>query len=134
MLDTDLSHRLAEIDRSIAECERRLALAEGVPLEPAVEAAVQAAGALVRAAIRAEGDKTAPPDDADLLDAFRALAKGDPSWNAIRENLRELVYYRNCIAQGRRDALPPVPERMAVRLARHVYLYVKTRCEREGRL
>jgi len=35
---------------------------------------------------------------------------------------------------GRRDALPAVPERMAVRLARHVFLYLKTRCEREGRL
>jgi len=134
MLDTDLSRRLAEIDRSIAETERRLAGAEGVPVEQAVEVAVQAADALVRAAIQAEGDKPAPPDDADLLGAFRALARGDPSWNAIRENLRELVYYRNCVALGRRDALPAVPERMAVRLARHVYLYVKTRCEREGRL
>jgi hypothetical protein len=60
--------------------------------------------------------------------------KGDPGWNAIRENLRELVYYGNCIALGRRDALPAAPERMAIRLARHVHLYVKTRCEREGRL
>jgi len=134
MSDPDLSRRLADIDRSIAEWESRLALADAVPIEDAVEAAVRAAGALVRAAIRAEGDKPAPSDDADLLDAFRLLAKGDPSWNAIRENLRELVYYRNCVAQGRRDALPAVPERMAVRLARHVYLYVKTRCEREGRL
>jgi hypothetical protein len=34
----------------------------------------------------------------------------------------------------RQDALPPVPEKMAVRIARHVYLYIRTRCIREGRL
>jgi len=134
MSDPDLSRRLADVDRSIVEWERRLGLADAVPLEQAVEAAIQAAGALVRAYLEAEGGKPLPPGDADLLEAFRVLAKGDPSWNAIRENLRELVYYRNCVARGRRDALPAVPERMAVRLARHVYLYVKTRCEREGRL
>jgi hypothetical protein len=60
--------------------------------------------------------------------------KGDPSWNAIRDNCRELVYYRNCIQLDRRDALPPAASRMAVRIARHVFLYMSTRCQREGRL
>ena len=65
----------------------------------------------------------------NLLDAFRTLAKGDPSWNAVRDNLRELIYYRNCIASGREDALPPVPEKMAIRTARHLYLYFLGRCQ-----
>jgi hypothetical protein len=34
----------------------------------------------------------------------------------------------------RKDALPAAPAKMAVRTARHVYLYTRTRCVREGRL
>jgi hypothetical protein len=134
MPDSSLARRLTEIDGAIADWERRIAGAETVPVGEAVEAAVRAAHDLVRAYLQAEGGKPVPGADVDLLEAFRLLAKGDPSWNAIRENLRELVYYRNCVTLGRRDALPAVPERMAVRLARHVFLYLKTRCEREGRL
>lgn len=138
MRDPNLSDLLTQVDASIATWERRLAGGDAASGEDAVERAVDAAigasSTLVRAYIAAEGGKPVPPEDADLLETFRVLVKGDPGWNAIRENLRELVYYRNCIALGRRDALPAAPERMAIRLARHVYLYVKTRCEREGRL
>jgi len=88
----------------------------------------------VRAYLAAEGSKPVPAADADLLDAFKVLVKGDPTWNAIRDNLRELVYYRNCLATGRADALPAVPEKMAIRLARHLYLYLRTRCVKEGRI
>jgi hypothetical protein len=55
------------------------------------------------------------------------LIRSDPSWNAARDNLRELVYYRNCLDSGRADALPAVPQKMAVRLARHLFLYFKSR-------
>lgn len=134
MLDSTLAHQLTEIDAAIGEWERRFAAAGDLSVDEAVAAATQATSRLVRAYLRAEGRKPVPPEDSDLLETFRVLAKGDPSWNAIRENLRELAYYRNCMAMGRRDALPAVPGRMAVRLARHVYLYVRTRCEREGRL
>jgi hypothetical protein len=34
---------------------------------------------------------------------------------------------------GREDALPRVPEKLAVRTARHVNLHFKTRCIRDGR-
>jgi hypothetical protein len=134
MRDPNLSDRLTRVDDSIAIWERRLAAGEAVAAGQAVDAALAAASALARAYIEAEGSKPVPAEETDLLETFRILVKGDPGWNAIRENLRELVYYRNCIALGRRDALPSAPERMAIRLARHVYLYVKTRCEREGRL
>jgi hypothetical protein len=134
MRDPNLSDRLTRVDDSIAIWERRLAAGQAVAPEQAVDAALAAASALARAYIEAEGSKPVPAEETDLLEAFRILVKGDPGWNAIRENLRELVYYGNCIALGRRDALPAAPERMAIRLARHVHLYVKTRCEREGRL
>ncbi len=73
--------------------------------------------ALVAAYIANAGQKTLPGTDADFLEAFRVLVKGDSTWNAIRENCRELVYYRNCINMGRRDALPKVLGKMAVRTA-----------------
>jgi hypothetical protein len=125
---------LERIDAEIAGWERRLAAGEPLALEPALEAATGAGLALVRAYVAAEGSKPVPAEDADLLDAFKVLVKGDPTWNAIRDNLRELVYYRNCLAAGRADALPAVPEKMAIRLARHLYLYVRTRCVKEGRI
>jgi hypothetical protein len=125
---------LERIGAQIASWEARLAAGEPLALEPALAAASAAALALLRAYIAAEGKKPVPAEDADLLEAFKVLVKGDPSWNAIRDNLRELVYYRNCLAAARADALPAVPEKMAVRLARHVYLYVRTRCIREGRI
>ena len=125
---------LERIDADIADLERRLASGEPLALEPTLQAVSGAALALVRAYVAAEGSKTVPPEGADLLEAFKVLVKGDPTWNAIRDNLRELVYYRNCLAAGRADALPAVPEKMAIRLARHLYLYVRTRCVKEGRI
>lgn len=74
------------------------------------------------------------PETDDPLEVFRAFVKGDPSLNAVRDNVRELVYYRNCLDMDRIDALPARPERMAVRTARHVYLYLYTRCTQEERL
>jgi hypothetical protein len=129
-----MQEELERIDADIARWEARLAAGERLELEPALDAATDAARGLIRAFVAAEGKKAVPPADADLLEVFKLLVKGDPSWNAIRDNLRELVYYRNCLAAGRADALPAVPEKMAVRLARHVYLYVRTRCIREGRI
>jgi len=129
-----MDEELERIDAQIAAWERKLAAGEPLGLEPALEAASGAALALLRAYIAAEGRKPVPAADAELLDAFKVLVKGDPTWNAIRDNLRELVYYRNCLAMGRSDALPAVPERMAIRLARHLYLYVRSRCVKEGRI
>jgi hypothetical protein len=126
--------QLERIDAEIAIWEQKLAAGEPVALEPALEAASGAALALLRAYLAAVGSKPVPAEDADLLDAFKVLVKGDPTWNAIRDNLRELVYYRNCLAAGRADALPAVPEKMAIRLARHLYLYLRTRCVKEGRI
>ena len=125
---------MSESTRELVLWERKLAAGEPLALDEALEAASGAALALIRAYLAAEGSKPVPAGDADLLEAFKVLVKGDPTWNAIRDNLRELVYYRNCLALGRADALPAVPEKMAIRLARHIYLYLRTRCVKEGRV
>lgn len=123
----------SRVDVELASLEARLARGEVLPLAPTVDAAIELVRALLVAWMEEDG-KPAPDTNTGFLDVFRAFVKGDPSWNAIRDNCRELVYYRNCINMGREDALPRVAEKMAVRTARHVYLYMKTRCIRDGRL
>jgi hypothetical protein len=115
---------LDQIEQDIAalEAAARARDALGDVLEPAIALVART----LRARLDAEG-KSAPADDADLLEVWRALVKGDPTWNAIRDNCRELVFYRNCLALGRADALPPAPHRMAVRTVRHIFLYVRSR-------
>jgi len=128
-----LADTFTRVDARIAAWERRL----GADAPPAFEAVLEDAIGAVRTLIDAllvAGGKPPPPPEADLLEAFKRLARGAPRWNAVRDNLRELIYYRNCLALGRRDALPAAPERMALRTVRHVYLYMRSRCESEGLL
>ncbi|MEW6313503.1 MAG: hypothetical protein AB1513_05590 [Pseudomonadota bacterium] len=122
-----LSCAFQQADARLLELEARLAGKEALPLAATVEQAIAMVRSLIVAYLAEEGRKMLPPQDADLLDVFKVLVKGDPSWNALRDNCRELVYYRNCIAADRLDALPLAPEKMAVRTARHIYLYLKTR-------
>lgn len=129
----DLGERLGEIDARIGALETRVAVGD-TPLADVLEPAIRLVSDAMCAYVEAAGEKAPPTQEADILDTWRLLVKGDPTWNAIRDNCRELVYYRNCIAGGRADALPPAPARMAVRLLRHVYLYVRVRCAREGRI
>jgi len=129
-----LSAMFAEADSALCDREAAIARGDALPLTETVDAMIALTQALLAAYVAAAGVKVPPAADADILEAFKVLVKGEPTWNAIRDNCRELVYYRNCINMGRRDALPKVPEKMAVRTARHVYLYIKTRCIREGRL
>lgn len=129
-----LQKSFREADGELAELERSMGTAAGLPLPETVDRATGCIKRLVIAYVADEGKKPIPDASVDILDAFKALVKGEPTWNAIRDNCRELVYYRNCINMGREDALPKAPEKMAVRTARHVYLYMKTRCLREGRL
>ncbi|MBI4195186.1 MAG: hypothetical protein HY526_08915 [Betaproteobacteria bacterium] len=123
-----------KVDGELAALEARIARGEALPLAPTVDAAIGLIRQLLIAYIDEEGKKRVPEAGAEILDVFKAFVRGDPTWNAMRDNCRELVYYRNCINMGREDALPRLPDKMAVRTARHVYLYMKTRCIREGRL
>lgn len=122
------------VNAELAALEQDMAAAGPRPLSATVDHALALVTRLLIACIADEGGKQIPAAGADILDLFKVLVKGEPSWNAIRDNCRELVYYRNCINMGREDALPAAAEKMAVRTARHVYLYMKTRCVREGRL
>jgi len=130
----DLGERLGEIDAHIGALEARVAVDGETSLVEVLEPATRLASDIMCAYIEAAGEKTLPAQDADILETWKLLVKGDPTWNAIRDNCRELVFYRNCMAGGRTDALPAAPARMAVRLVRHVYLYVRVRCAREGRV
>lgn len=123
---------LRQVDAELATLERRVTEPEVLPLAPTVERTLELVTRLIVACIDDQGGKQAPDPAADLLAAFKVLVRGEPSWNAIRDNCRELVYYRNCINMGRLDALPAVPGKMAVRTARHIFLYIKTRCIRES--
>jgi len=121
---------LDRIEQDIAALEAvaREREALGEVLEPAIALVART----LRARLAADG-KPAPAEDADVLDVWRALVKGDPTWNAIRDNCRELVFYRNCLALGRANALPPAPHRMAVRTVRHIFLYVRSRAQSDAR-
>lgn len=123
-----------QVDAQIVDLERILNERQSLALLGTVEQSMQLIKQLIIAYIVDVGEKEIPDLNDDLLDVFKVLIKGDPSWNTIRDNCRELVYYHNCITMDRCDALPQHPERMAVRTLRHVYLFMKTRCMREERL
>lgn len=130
---TPLALAFGQADAALQALEQHVA-GDAPALEATVDAAIDITRSLLTACIAGMPGKAEPPADADLLELFRQLVKGDPTWTAIRDNLRELVYYRNCLALHRADALPAAPHKMAVRTARHVYLYLRTRCIRDRRL
>ena len=141
MLTLENDSGTSHLARAFAHADARLKSLEDcinrgkMPLLPeTVDATIAIVQDLMAAYVADAGKKGVPDSTADLLEVFKALVRGEPSWHAIRDNCRELVYYRNCINMGRPDALPPVPEKMAVRTARHVFFYVRTRCIQEGRL
>ena len=131
---TALIQTFEQVDGQIVVLERILNERGSLPLSETVEHAMMLTKQLIIAYIADVGEKTLPSPTDDLLDVFKALVKSDPSWNTIRDNCRELVYYHNCIDMERLDALPKNPEKMAVRTLRHLYLFMKTRCMREDRL
>lgn len=129
-----LGREFSAVDAELTTLEQRIAAGLALPLADTVARSIALVRQLVAAYIADAGEKPVPDVSVDILEVFKLLVKGDPSWTAIRDNCRELVYYRNCINMEREDALPAAPAKMAVRTARHVYLYIRTRCVREGRL
>lgn len=127
-----LSQVFVRLDERLLRLERQLLERGSLPLESALSEST----AIVRELLSAYGRQAGKemPESDDLLEVFKAFVHGDPSLNAVRDNARELVYYHNCLNMDRADALPKAPERMAVRTARHIYLYLRSRSEQEGRL
>ncbi len=126
-----LETAMRDVDREIRVLEDGLRDGK-LALASTVEGALRLANRLMLMFAKA-GDRAIPglEEDSDPLEVFKVFVKGDPSLNAVRDNLRELVYYRNCLAAGREDALPVNPVAMAVRTLRHVYLYMRTRAIKE---
>lgn len=127
-----LSEAFIRLDEWLLQLERQLVEQGSLPLEPALDEST----AIVRELLSEYGRRAGKemPETDDLLEVFKAFVHGDPSLNAVRDNVRELVYYHNCLSMDRVDALPKTPERMAVRTSRHIYLYLRSRSEQEGRL
>lgn len=131
MTVTGLEATMADVDQQISGLEA--GLAEGtLVLRPTVDEALRLANRLMLAFTQAAGRSLEEfREDSDPLEVFKVFVKGDPSLNAIRDNVRELVYYRNCLEAGREDALPVQPVAMAVRTIRHISLYMRTRLNKE---
>jgi hypothetical protein len=130
-----LAERLEAVDRRLLELESRLPESRPEDLPEFLGPAVDAVRATMLAYLESKGaTKALPAPDTDVLEVWKALAKGDPTWNTIRDSTRELVYYANCLELGRPDVLPAAPQKMAIRTARHVYLHIRTRAIKEGRV
>ncbi len=121
-------------DEQIVLLEQAISAGQAMPLTELVAQSIQLVRQLIVAYIVDVGEADLPADSDDLLAVFKLLVKGDPSWNTIRDNCRELVYYQNCLLMDRADALPAQPDKTAVRTLRHIYLFMKSRCLREARL
>ncbi len=134
MNDSPLQQIFDQADSEIAALERSPAVADDRRLVDTLEQATGIVRRLILAYLADAREQPLPEAQASLLDCFRLLVKGDPSWNTIRDNCRELEYYRNCLLMGREDALPAHPVRMTLRTLRHVYLFMKSRSQRENRL
>lgn len=132
MTTEELLEEFEDIDEAVGALEEGL---HAVPM-PTIDNALPTCMRLTHRMLDAYGRYRGcemPGDDADLLDVLKGFVKGDPSLNAVRDNVRELVYYRNCIDMDRREALPASPEKAAVRTVRHIYLYLRTRLLQEER-
>lgn len=137
-MKTDLADAFAAVDRELQEMEAQLRHAQALSVTATIEACLSLVRCLLWAYVQdraARGERPAPVEEPeDVLALFKLFVKGDPSLNAVRDNVRELVYYANCLALGREDALPPKPANMAVRTVRHIYLYLYSRALQEHRL
>ncbi|WP_437557163.1 hypothetical protein [Acidithiobacillus sulfuriphilus] len=128
---TDKYDVLAELEKMSAQVEAlaQRQAASPMPLAELVETGIAEAEALLRVMLKAERKPYA--SDAELLDLWKTLVKGAPHWNTIRDNCRELIYYRNCLAAGREDALPAQPGRMVIHTLRHIVLYLRSHAEQQ---
>lgn len=138
-MKTDLARAFSIVDEKLQALEASLRDGKELPLAETVAESLALVKRVLWAYVQdkvARGERSAPaaPPDEDVLTLFKLFVKGDPSLNAVRDNIRELVYYGNCLVTKREDALPPKPATMAVRTVRHIYLYLYSRALQEHRL
>ncbi|MEF8792807.1 hypothetical protein [Thiohalorhabdus sp.] len=131
--EATVAERFERSDDTLRDWERRLNQAEEPDVAETTEVAIEVVKDLITAYLQILGRDWEGADD-DILALWKVSVKKNPSLNTIRDNCRELVYYHNCVDMDRRDALPQNAHRQAIRTARHVYVYLRTRAEETGEL
>jgi hypothetical protein len=131
--DATIAERFERSDETLRDWERRLNKGEAPDVAETTESATAVVKDLIKAYLQILGRDWEGVED-DILALWKVSVKKNPSLNTIRDNCRELVYYHNCVAMDRRDALPQNAHKQAIRTARHVYVYLRTRAEETGEL
>ena len=131
--EATIAERFERSDETLRDWERRLNQAEEPDVAETTEVATEVIKDLIKAYLQILGRDWEGVED-DILALWKVSVKKNPSLNTIRDNCRELVYYHNCVEMDRRDALPQNAHRQAIRTARHVYVYLRTRAEETGEL
>ncbi len=122
-----------QVDGRLRALEQALRERSSPSLSVLIDDSLDLVRQLLRAHLASRTEAVPAGADGDILELFKQFVRGDPSLNAVRDNIRELVYYRNCIDMNREDALPARPDAMAVRTVRHIYLYLHSRWEQQPR-
>ena len=131
--EATIAERFERSDETLRDWERQLNQGEEPDVADTTESAIAVVKDLIKAYLQIIGRGWDDVED-DILALWKVSVKKNPSLNTIRDNCRELVYYHNCVEMDRRDALPQNAHRQAIRTARHVYVYLRTRAEETGEL
>ncbi|HKK13410.1 MAG TPA: hypothetical protein VKA14_01985 [Gammaproteobacteria bacterium] len=131
--EATIAERFERSDETLRDWERRFNKGENPDVADTTASATAVVKDLIRAYLQILGRDWSDVED-DLLALWKVSVKKNPSLNTIRDNCRELVFYHNCVDMDRRDALPQNAHKQAVRTARHVYVYLRTRAEETGEL
>jgi len=131
--EATIAERFERSDETLRDWERRFNKGENPDVADTTASATAVVKDLIRAYLQILGRDWSDVED-DLLALWKVSVKKNPSLNTIRDNCRELVFYHNCVDMDRRDALPQNAHKQAIRTARHVYVYLRTRAEETGEL
>jgi len=128
-----VAERFERSDETLRDWERRINAGEEIDVWDTANAAIETVKDLIKGYLEVL-DRDWEDSEDDLLALWKVAVKKNPSLNTIRDNCRELIFYYNCVDMDRRDALPENAQKQAIRTARHVYLYLRTRAEESGAL
>lgn len=131
--DATIAERFERSDDILRDWERQLNQGDEPDVAETTESATAVVKDLIKAYLQIIGRDWDDVED-DILALWKVAVKKNPSLNTIRDNCRELVFYHNCVDMDRRDALPQNAHRQAIRTARHVYVYLRSRAEETGEL
>lgn len=124
-----VTRRLADMEAEIAG----LQTAPGDPLE-AVSALLRLGEEILEHWVTARGQTptTGEREGFRILALHRQGAQGDPTFNACRESVRELVYHYNLVAAEPNHVEAARRVRLASAVAMHLYLFVTGKMQVAG--